>query len=52
MAKKPTYQNGELRYAAFHPSEKPFAVRITQRKLHQWASLGEWRLKELEVSRQ
>ena len=50
MAKKPTYQNGELRYAAFHPSEKPFAVRITQRKLQQWASLGEWRLKELEVS--
>ena len=50
MAQKPTYQSGELRYAAFHPNDKPFTVRVTQRKLLQWAGLGEWKLRELEVS--
>lgn len=49
MAEKPVLKSGELRYAAFHPSEKPFTVRVTRHKLLQWASLGEWRLRELEV---
>ena len=50
MAKKPTYQNGELRYAAFHPSGRSFTVRVIRQKLLQWAALGEWRMRELEVS--
>ncbi len=50
MATKPTYQNGELRFAAFHPAEQAFTVRVTRHKLIQWAGLGEWRLRELEVS--
>ncbi len=50
MAAKPTLKSGELRFVAFHPSEKPFTVRVIPQKLHQWASLGEWRLRELEVS--
>lgn len=49
MAKKPTYQSGELRYEALHPSAMPFTVRVTRPKLLQRASLGEWMLKELEV---
>ena len=50
MAAKPTLKSGELRYAAFHPNTTPFTVRVTRQKLHHWASLGEWRLRELEVS--
>ena len=50
MAQKPTLKSGELRYTAFHPSKEQFTVRVTPRKLLQWASLGEWRLRELEVS--
>lgn len=50
MSSTPSYQNGELRFAAFHPEEMPFTVRITKAQLLYWAKLGEWRLRELQVS--
>ena len=49
MATTPIYQNGELRFAAFHPSQGQYGVRVTRRKLVHWAGLGEWRLNELNV---